>query len=342
MATIRKRGKSWQAQVRRKGHGSFSKSFHTKTDAQTWARLMEVKADQRELPKACELKTLKHTTLGELVQRYRDTITPRKRGADAETIVLNAFLRHKICGQFLSDIRSEHFAAYRDERLKSLKPASVKRQLTPLRHMFEVARSEWNLPITENPVAKIAMPSASGDERFRRLRDGEWPRLIRAASLRKNKTIASVIEFALETGMRRGEILAIQWKDLDQLTGRLTISNTKNGRSRTIPLSRTALGLIALQPYEGTRVFATSANAVRLQWKRICARARIEDLRFHDLRHEAISRFFERGLTLPEVALLSGHRDPRMLFRYTHPTEQRIRSVLDAAAPAGHSRPSHT
>ncbi len=120
------------------------------------------------------------------------------------------------------------------------------------------------------------------------------------------------------TGMRRGELLRAQWADIDPQKRILHVPMTKNGHPRTIPLSSAALKIIDALPRNNDRLFALSANAVRLAWGRLAKRAGVVDLHFHDLRHEAISRFFEKGLSVPEVALISGHRDVRMLFRYTH------------------------
>src|SRR5262249_8354681 len=124
MATIRKRGSKWQAQVRRLGSPFLSRSFHTLKDAHAWARQMEAQADSGDLPS--NPKPLEKLSLGELVRRYRDTVSPRKKTAAAERIVLNAFLRHPICSRRLSELRTEHFATYRDERLQVINPASLK------------------------------------------------------------------------------------------------------------------------------------------------------------------------------------------------------------------------
>jgi len=118
--------------------------------------------------------------------------------------------------------------------------------------------------------------------------------------------------------MRRGEIVNASWSDLDWDTGTLNIPVTKNGFSRTIPLTKRALEILQSLPHDNERIFPITGNAVRLAWQRLKRRVGIENLHFHDLRHEAISRFFEMGLSVPEVALISGHRDYRMLFRYTH------------------------
>jgi integrase len=142
--------------------------------------------------------------------------------------------------------------------------------------------------------------------------------------------LGAVLRFAIETGMRRSELLRVEWRDLDEASRTLRIRMAKNGHPRTIALSAAALAALAgVQRHEDeARIFPMSANALRLAWERLKRRAGIEDLRFHDLRHEAISRLFEKGLNVPEVAVMSGHRDPRMLFRYTHPRPEDIARKL--------------
>ena len=132
--------------------------------------------------------------------------------------------------------------------------------------------------------------------------------------------------------MRRGEILAIRAERIDFDKRTLLIPESKNGRARTIPLSIVAVELLSAHAVKDGRLFPISANAFRLAWERVKRRAGIDNLHFHDLRHEAISRLFEKGLSVPEVALISGHRDLRMLLRYTHPMSERILQKLDAGA----------
>ena len=122
----------------------------------------------------------------------------------------------------------------------------------------------------------------------------------------------------MATGMRLGELLRARWSDIDRDKRTLHIPETKNGHPRAIPLSSEALRIIDGVTQKNDLLFPLTANAVKLAWRRLAKRAKLGDLHFHDLRHEAISRFFEKGLTVPEVALISGHRDVRMLFRYTH------------------------
>jgi integrase len=336
MATIRKRGTRWQVQVRRKGEHPQSKSFINRKDAEAWARQTEIQADRRELPQ--DPRQLERYTLGELVIRYRDTVTPNKRAAKVETIVLNAFLRHPICAKRLSNLSATDFASYRDERLKEVKAYSLKRMLSPIQNLFEVAKSEWRLPIRDNPISKLKI-ACLNNRRERRLREGELDLIKNAASTNRNSLVLPIILFALETGLRRSEILAATWNDLDAANRLLMIPRAKNGHSRSIPLTLNALRILE-QLKSGNserkgRIFPTTANALRLSWERLTTRARVEGLHFHDLRHEAISRFFELGLTAPEVALISGHRDMRMLYRYAHPLHTRILGQLDRTNTLG-------
>jgi hypothetical protein len=136
---------------------------------------MEAEADRGTLP---DPKTLKRITLRELVIRYRDTVSLRKRSANIEHIVLTAFLNHSICDKRLSEVTGAAFVQYRDERLLSVKPATVKRQLAIIRHAFEVAQHEWGLPVKDNPLAKLRWKGAD-QRRERRLRPGELDKLRR-------------------------------------------------------------------------------------------------------------------------------------------------------------------
>ena len=128
--------------------------------------------------------------------------------------------------------------------------------------------------------------------------------------------------------MRRSELLSLRWSDVDIKARTVLVSRTKNGHPRRVPLSSRAVQTLASLDRDGDPVFPVTANALRLAWERLKRRAGW-GLRFHDLRHEAISRFFEKGLNVPEVALISGHRDLRMLLRYTHPMSEAILKKLD-------------
>lgn len=321
MATIRKRNDRWQVQVRRKGFDSVSRSFALRNDALEWAREIERQADRQEL--AADRKVLETITLRDLIVRYVDCVVNDKKGAEIERIILAAFLREPICKKALSDLNTKDFTSYRDRRLQAIAPISLKRQLAPIRHMFQIAIDEWEIPLKENPLDKVKL-KAKDNRRERRLKAGEYDKLIQATRTRRNPLIEKVVVFAVETAMRRGEILSLCWDQVDLERRSVTILEAKNGYSRTIPLSPNAVSL--LQSFERTdeSVFPLTTNVLKMAWGRMLEGTGIEDLHFHDLRHEAISRFFELGLTVPEVASISGHRDARMLLRYAHADTGRI------------------
>ncbi len=261
-------------------------------------------------------ETTSISTVADLLRKYLSHVTAKKKGRISEAYRLQAIIRSPLGEISVSNIRPHHIAEYKERRLLSVAQPSVRRELVILRHAFEVARREWSCRMTANPVAKILMPSNSAP-RVRRLTEAEYSSLLSGAEARQC-WLRPLIVIAVETAMRRGEILSARWEDLNKDASTLRISDTKTGVERTIPLTFQALEAIVSLPASDNHIFPVSANAARLAWERLKARQSISDLRFHDLRHEAISRFFERGLSIAEVALISGHKDPRMLFRYTH------------------------
>lgn len=281
---------------------------------------MEVKADRGELP--APVKVLDSHKLKDILKRYRDEISVKKRSHNTEKHILNALMRQPFATLSLAEITSAKFCDYRDMRLKVVQPGTIRRELAILRHVFDIAEREWNIPMRENPLKKLAKikPQAG---RSRRLSEGEYEVIQEAAVVHtRNPYIMPMIRFAIATGMRRGEMLRMLWTDIDFTAKTLHIEVTKNGHARTIPLSTHALAVLEeLRGWKDTKehqVFPVSENAFKLAWQRLRDHSGIQDLHFHDLRHEAITRFVERGLSVQEVALISGHRDYRMLFRYTH------------------------
>jgi integrase len=278
---------------------------------------METEADRHGLH--ANINTLGKDTFGTILSRYLAEIVPRKRSADTDRRMINRVLAMPLSKVALSNLTPALFAAYRDERLKLVAGPTVRREMAVLRHCIEVARRDWDYPISINPVRLVRVP-AEAKPRSRRVEGDEAAQLLTAMSA--SSTVWYLRPFlllALETGMRRGELLSVCWKDLDTTGRTLTIWQTKNGHPRTIPLSPKALEVLEGLDRSDERILPVSANAVRLAWQRLRARVGIPDLRIHDLRHEAISRLFEAGLNVPEVALVSGHRTPSQLFRYTHP-----------------------
>lgn len=334
MATISKRGNRWFAQVRRKGYPAVYKTFGSKSDAMVWTRVQEAQIDRAEVGPT---KLPRSLTLKGILERYLAEITPQKRSAESERLRLMKLMRHPVCSLPLSDVSSSAIASFRDERIKVAAAGTVCRELSLIHHALEVARREWGFRIPVNPVQSVTKPRLQ-NARNRRLRGGELERLQSALAQTRNPLVGSIVLFAIETGMRRAEILSLQWSlvSLDQRTAHIPVSKT--GKARTIALSPRAIAILStrrdLTEGEGL-VFPITANAFRLAWERLRTRAGLKDLRFHDLRHEAISRFFEIGLALPEVALLSGHRDSRMLLRYTHMVAQDVALKLERLSSNG-------
>jgi integrase len=275
-------------------------------------------------------RRLRSHTLAELLKRYGAEVSLRKRSADREIYMLRVILRHPIARLSLQLLTATEIAKYRDHRLSLVKGDTVRRELAIVRHCIEVARNEWGFVLSSNPVQQVKMPRA-GNPRERRAHPGELEKLLKACEASRCRWLPAVIQLAVETGMRRSELLSMRWDDVDLEARTVVLRNTKNGFPRTVPLSTRALNVIKDTPRSGPTVFAISANALRLAWQRLRRRAGVLELRFHDLRHEAVSRFFERGLNVPEVAMISGHRDPRMLFRYTHPKPEEVAAKLSTS-----------
>ena len=324
MATLRKRVNKWQAIVRHQSIGTTAKSFSSKSLALKWSLAQEQAIESGAFGRVSPSKV----TLGELLKRYLDIITPSKRGADVERRRLKRLIGDDISSYQLDRLSSQVIAKFRDRRLLDGR-RTCQYDLILIRHCIKLAINEWGLMLSSNPVDKVKLPPSSRS-RDRRLNTGEFDRLEKAARLTQNPHIWPVVVFAIETGMRRGEILGITWEcvDFDSRTVHLPI--TKNGSSRDVPLSSKATQILKEQNERQLPCpFPVTDNAFRLAWDRLRSRADLGDLRFHDLRHEAISRFFEMGLSMPEVALISGHKDPRMLFRYTHIKPESVLAKLN-------------
>ena len=334
MATFRKRGNSWEAQVRRVGFPPVTKSFRNKKTAEAWARQIEQELERTGV--LVDRRRLRAATLMDICVRYEGEVSVRKRARDREHYFLRSICRSPLATISLETLSAEHIAAYRDLRLRTLKPASVCRELALLRHVVEIARREWGYPLPSNPVKDVRLPRLP-THRTRRLENNELDRILAVAAQLRNNLAAPLITLAVETGMRRGELLDAKWSNLNEKDATLFLPTTKNGHSRHVPLSPLALAALNRLPRTCDRIIPMTANAVRLMWERLLRRAEVHDLHFHDLRHEAISRFFEIGLSIAEVAAVSGHRDFRMLFRYTHPRPAHIARKLKLGVNNGRS-----
>ena len=324
MGSVRKRGKTWNAQVRVSGWRSFTKSFKSKSDALSWIKALENNLKSTDIPKV----NIRNITLKDLLQRYATEMSLHLKGSEVQMYVLNFYARHPIGQIKLSDLTERHFEYLRDERLRQVKHGTVHAQLMLLKRVFRTAIFKWGYGIPKNPIEQLPLPPTH-KSRKRRLVGNEKERLLYAACSQKNIYIAFIIEFAIETGMRRSEILKLRWHDIDFTNGFAFLYDTKNGEDRKVPLTKRCMKLLQKVPQSHEKVFPITANCLRLAWGRARAKAEIRDLRFHDLRHEAISRMFDGGMTVPEVASISGHRTVSMLFRYAHADIKTINNKLN-------------
>jgi len=316
MASLRKRNNRWQVQIRRTGLGTVSKTFNLKSDALNWARVMESKLERGD--SLVNLQVLKETTLEGLINRYVTEILPNKKAVIQETSTIQLFLKEKFSKIPLSKLTSDHFVSYLRKRLKLVKPDTVIRQFGVLRHMLNTARNKWDIPVKKDLLSPVLLPKPHKG-RTRRLQTGERELILNAAKDCLNINLLPIVTLALETAMRQSEIVKIRPEHINVALRTLLIPETKNGKPRTIPLSTTAFDILEKHTLvERQFVFPTTASAIKQAWRRLMIRSNVQDLRFHDLRHEAISLFFEKGLNVAEVMIISGHTDHRMLLRYTH------------------------
>ncbi|ALE53346.1 recombinase [Burkholderia sp. HB1] len=364
MATITERGPyQWRAQVRRRGHPAQSKTFDTKAEAEAWARMIESEIAWGMWVSPGNAKAL---TVREALRRYEKEVSQGKKGSVQEASVLKVLIGATLARRPLASIRSVDIAKLRDEWLKEYKPATVLRRLAVLSHVFSVARKEWGMDGLPNPlellrkpkpdnararrlVASSAYGTAEEDRKVdRRAHDDE---LHRVAAASESAYLPSIVWLAVETAMRRGEIVSLRWEHVDLQHRVVHLPAPNNGTGRDVPLSSRAVAVLqSLQDNGGAKkpangagaelvgpIFGIRSDAVTRAFERAVARARklyedecgeargtpdtrfLVDLRFQDLRHEAISRLASI-FTLHELTRITGHKDPRMLMSYYDPS----------------------
>ena len=295
-----------------------AKSFNTKTEATRYARLLESEIDRGVFVDRTETQ---RSTLGELIDRYLAEVTPKKKSARSNAQCLRQLKQH-FGAISPAALRSADIAAYRDARLNSgLAGATVVKEINSLSHLVDVAIKDWGVALHANPIKLVRRPPVARG-RERRLLPGEETKLFAACAKSRAVMLAPVVRFVIETGMRMGEMLALEWRYVDMAQRVATLPYTKTGDARQVPLSSVAIAAISSLPqhFKDGRVFWIWSRADSLEnaWRRAVKAAGIINFRFHDLRHEAVSRLFELGLNPMEVASISGHRTLAMLKRYTH------------------------
>jgi integrase len=332
MASFTKRNGRWTARVRKTGFPETTHTFASKASALQWSQRVESDPDKFLSQQASVDHQL--VTLGDLLRKYGEEVTPRKKGRDNEKYRVKILKRSPLSGVPLKALRSHHITTFREGRLKEVSAGTVLKDLGLLSAVINTGRTEWGLEnvLRTNPVSLISKPKTPRP-RDRRLEEGELEKFLHFNSCSNpNAWLRPVIIFAIETGMRRGEILSLCWENVHLGKRYVHLPDTKNGDSSDVPLSPQALKLLRELPRiikSDQVVFPLHYEALKSAWRRACERAGISDLRFHDLRHEATSRFFEKGLNVMEVAAITGHKDLRMLQRYTHLRAEKLALKLN-------------
>lgn len=314
MATFEQRpGGAWRAKIRRKGYPALSATFDTKAEAQRWAS--EIEGDMSRA-RFVDMREAERTTLAEALDRYVREISASKKGAKQENTRANKWKKHPLAGKGLAALRSSDFAAYRDDELKAGKStATVRLDLALISHLFTVAIKDWGIEGLSNPVMKLRMPKGA-KERDRRPKAFELAGVIEKAG-GIHAEMPAIIQLAVETAMRRSELIGLRRENVR--AKHALLEDTKNGTRRLVPLSSKARALLDGLPARlDGRVFSLAPHSVSQYFHKACVAAGVVDLHFHDLRHEGTSRLFEKGLSMMEVASITGHKTMSMLKRYTH------------------------
>ena len=263
-----------------------------------------------------------------MIRKYKKEITPQKKGQNPEKYRLRILHRSPLSGVSLSDLKPHHITRFREDRLKEVSVGTVLKDLGLLSAVINTGRTEWGLEnvIRTNPVSLISKPKTPRP-RDRRLEAGELERLPSACTS-PNPWFRPLVLFAIETGMRRGEIHGLSWEDVDLKNSRITLFRTKNGERRVVPLVGKAYDLIKnlylkLEPGNKDLLFPSPNNpknstCIRTAWCTAIKRAEIENFRFHDLRHSKASYLAMNGASLLEIADILGHKTLQMVKRYSH------------------------
>lgn len=341
---VTKRGDlQWRARVRRAGYPEQSKTFETKAQAEAWKRDVESKMDRGVF---VDRSALEKTRVIDLLLMYEEKITPSKKGAIKEKSKLKLLRNSFLAKISLAKIEPGDIVDYRDARLAVVGPATVKKEIDLLSNVFNVARSEWRMRGLENPVAGIRRPRQPKGRDRRLSSADEEARILNAT---QSPALKVLFPLALETAMRRGEMVSIQRRFVDFERQILQLQDTKNGEARVVPLSKRAVALLrslpvrddgelfGIAPDTATQAFMRAVRRARKQYEEECKEAGtkpdpyfLTNLRLHDARHEATSRLFEdKKLESATVRAITGHKDSRQLARYTHLQAERIAKLLD-------------
>lgn len=321
-----------------------SHTFDTEEEAKAWLQQIRTQISAGTVN---DWIAERENTLEQALRRYLKEVTPQKKSNQTERNRIVAFIdrEDELCKQRLHEVKTAHLNKLIERRMnpveadvKPISGSTMNRELAFLSHLFTVAQAEWGWGMKElsNPVIKgLRRPENPG--RKRRLKAGEEEAILAAARAYERDcapqiAITAVVQFAVATAMRLSEIGRCTWDNVNLEDATVLLQDTKNGEDRTVPLYPRIVRLLSsLERREDGLVFGPT-ESIRLMWTRVIARTAIEGLRFHDLRHEAISRLFERtDLNDMEIAKISGHKTLSMLQRYAHLRANKLAKKLALA-----------
>ena len=319
MATIRRSGSGWQALIRKKQYqGQTSKTFSSKAAAKLWANAVE---SSLETPAKLDLKPPQ--IFREAIDLYIQGPLQDHRSGFYEQYPLKVLANSWMGGILINALSIRHFALWQNERLSKVKPNSVMRELRILRVLLDWAKDELDCQLRFNPAREFKVRGTS-DARSPFITTSQRKKLLIALEQSKNPNHKRLTQLALATGMRRSELLAIKWSDLD-LSNKLVHLSRKDCAAtgiqtsqRIVPLSPQSIELLRRYPKTTNKVIELSIGAARHGFSRARTIAGLPNLRFHDLRHIAISTMWADGMNALEISAASGHKDLRMLMRYSH------------------------
>lgn len=341
MASIQKRGSTFRVRIIRKGYSTLSQTFKTRLEAIKWARKTETEIDQGVIKpnKAIANRMLDmQLSFGDAAEHYIKNHSIHKRNCRTEAGTIRALI--KLWGQdHVQNIDKAKIFTLRDDLLlRGRSGDTVNHYYNAISKIYQMLQTEWSMTV-DNPIKGIKRLAAN-PSRTKRINGETENALLFACEQSKSKLLKPIVEFALETGMRRGEIMGLKWFDIDIPTRRAFLHITKNGKPRQVPLT-----LKAIQILNGVRqehpeyVFPLSLDALRRHFDKAVKTAKknwgfkgvnpFDDLRLHDCRHEALSRLSDAGLNVIELSYISGHKTLTQLSRYTHPSYEAIFSKLD-------------
>lgn len=343
MASIKelldKDGKTrYYVQIRIKGCPPQHASFKRKTDADRWIQQTEAAIREGRHFKTSEAK--KHT-FGELIDRYITDVLPTKKKSEEKQRAQLSWWKEQMGRYLLSDITPARIAEQRDILLRGVtrrktqrSPSTVVRYMSALSHAFTIAVKEWGW-LEDSPLRKVTKPrEPRGRTRF--LNDEERVRLINSCEESSNRYLYPIVVLALSTGMRQAEILHLKWSDVDLERGRIILYETKNGEVRQVPLTGLALELVKeldkIRRLDSHLLFPGKFPKkpidMRGAWESAVKNTRIENFRFHDLRHCCGSYLAMNGASLAEIAEVLGHKTLAMVKRYAHLSDSHTANVV--------------